>query len=112
MISKWLFNKKGVRLPARLERVSASLMNGLCQRAAELLNCAAPGLIKPGRCPSVRVSATVYTGALVAQPSSKFAVVVSRFNSLVTKQLLEGAQETFTRHGVDTSSVDVSALLQ
>lgn len=29
----------------------------------------------------------------------KFAVVVSRFNALVTKELLEGAIETIVRHG-------------
>jgi 6,7-dimethyl-8-ribityllumazine synthase len=37
-------------------------------------------------------------------------VVVARFNSLVTKQLLEGAHEVFQRHGVAKDNVDVSAV--
>ncbi|MFQ6019928.1 MAG: 6,7-dimethyl-8-ribityllumazine synthase [Dehalococcoidia bacterium] len=37
-----------------------------------------------------------------------FAVVVSRFNDLVTKRLLEGAQDAFERHGVDPDQVDVA----
>ena len=39
----------------------------------------------------------------------RFGVVVARFNSLVTKQLLEGAHETFERHGVSSANVDVGA---
>ena len=34
-------------------------------------------------------------------------MVVARFNSLVTKPLLEGAHEVFHRHGVDAENVDV-----
>ena len=37
----------------------------------------------------------------------RFAVVVARFNSLVTKPLLEGAEEIFHRHGVDAANLDV-----
>jgi 6,7-dimethyl-8-ribityllumazine synthase len=36
-----------------------------------------------------------------------FAVVASRFNDLVTKRLLEGAQDAFERHGVDPDQVEV-----
>lgn len=43
-----------------------------------------------------------------AYPDLQFAVVVARFNSLVTKGLLEGAREAFGRHGVKTSNIDVS----
>ena len=32
---------------------------------------------------------------------------MARFNSLVTKPLLEGAHEVFHRHGVDAANVDV-----
>jgi len=39
----------------------------------------------------------------------KFGIVVARFNSLVTKQLLEGALEDFERHGVDPDNIDVGA---
>eukprot|EP00798_Chlamydomonas_sp_ICE-L_P005647 gene5647-8972_t len=57
---------------------------------------------------SVRANAKVYDGKVMADPTHKFAVVVSKFNSLVTKQLLEGAHETFERHGVSTDHVDVA----
>lgn len=38
----------------------------------------------------------------------KFAIVIARFNDLVTKLLLEGALEAFDRHGGDREEVDVS----
>ena len=40
----------------------------------------------------------------------KFAIVIARFNDLVTKLLLEGALEAFDRHGGDRDAVDVSSL--
>ena len=49
-------------------------------------------------------------GSLVAS-ELKFAVVIARFNDLVTKLLLEGALEAFDRHGGDRDSVDVSAAM-
>jgi 6,7-dimethyl-8-ribityllumazine synthase len=48
----------------------------------------------------------VYEGSLVAT-GLKVAVVVSRFNSLVTEQLLSGAVDAFRRHGVEDRDVDV-----
>jgi 6,7-dimethyl-8-ribityllumazine synthase len=48
----------------------------------------------------------VYEGSLVAT-GLKVAVVVSRFNSLVTEQLLTGAVDALRRHGVKDSDVDV-----
>lgn len=38
----------------------------------------------------------------------RFAVVVSRFNSLVTERLLSGALAAFARHGVAEGGVDVA----
>ena len=38
----------------------------------------------------------------------KFGIVVARFNELITKQLLEGAQDAIRRHGGDTNAVDVA----
>jgi 6,7-dimethyl-8-ribityllumazine synthase len=52
----------------------------------------------------------VYVGSVTARPEWKFGVVVSRFNSLATKPLLEGAHEAFERHGVPAQNVDVSTL--
>ena len=48
----------------------------------------------------------VYEGSLVAT-GLRFAVVVSRFNSLVTEQLLSGAVDTIRRHGGDDGAIDV-----
>jgi 6,7-dimethyl-8-ribityllumazine synthase len=48
----------------------------------------------------------VYEGSLVAT-GLKVAVVVSRFNSLVTEQLLSGAADALRRHGVEDRDVDV-----
>ena len=48
----------------------------------------------------------VYEGSLVAT-GLRFAVVVSRFNSLVTEQLLGGAVDALRRHGADEAAIDV-----
>ena len=48
----------------------------------------------------------VHEGNLVAE-GLRLAVVVSRFNSLVTEQLLRGALDAFQRHGGDEARVDV-----
>lgn len=44
----------------------------------------------------------------VSGASKRFAVVVARFNSLVTERLLSGALEAFSRHGLLEDSVDVA----
>lgn len=38
---------------------------------------------------------------------ARFALVVSRFNSLITERLLEGAVDALCRHGVDRSQLEV-----
>ena len=48
----------------------------------------------------------VYEGSLVAT-GLKVAVVVARFNALVTEQLLAGATDALRRHGVKDGDVDV-----
>ena len=48
----------------------------------------------------------VYEGSLVAT-GLRFGVVVARFNSLVTEQLLAGAVDALRRHGADESAIDV-----
>jgi 6,7-dimethyl-8-ribityllumazine synthase len=50
--------------------------------------------------------ARVYEGNLVS-PKGRFAVAVSRFNSLITEQLLAGAQDALIRHGVAEANIDV-----
>ncbi len=48
----------------------------------------------------------VHEGSLVAT-GLRFAVVVSRFNSLITEQLLSGALDVLRRHGTDEGAIDV-----
>jgi len=48
----------------------------------------------------------VFEGSLVAE-GGKFALVVSRFNALVTEQLLSGAADALRRHGVPDADLDV-----
>ncbi len=48
----------------------------------------------------------VYEGSLVAT-GLKVGIVVSRFNALVTDQLLAGAVDALRRHGVKDADVDV-----
>lgn len=60
---------------------------------------------------AVRVAAAaganVRHGAVVAKPGARFAVVVGRFNDLVTKLLLEGALGAFQSHGATMANVEV-----
>ena len=44
-------------------------------------------------------------GQMLARPDDSFAIVVSRFNDLVTARLLEGAISTLKRHGVLESKI-------
>jgi 6,7-dimethyl-8-ribityllumazine synthase len=47
-----------------------------------------------------------HVGSLVAE-NLRFGVVVARFNDLVTKLLLEGAIEAYTRHGAGADDIEV-----
>ncbi|MBE9167616.1 6,7-dimethyl-8-ribityllumazine synthase [Pleurocapsales cyanobacterium LEGE 06147] len=47
----------------------------------------------------------VFEGTFTYDPSSlRFAIVIGRFNDLVTEKLLSGCQDCLKRHGVDISS--------
>jgi 6,7-dimethyl-8-ribityllumazine synthase len=46
-----------------------------------------------------------YEGQLSAK-GKKFAIVVARFNSFISKQLLDGAMDCLTRHDADKNAVD------
>lgn len=48
----------------------------------------------------------VFEGNFVA-PKGRFAVCVSRFNSLITEQLRAGAEDALVRHGVAPEDIDV-----
>jgi 6,7-dimethyl-8-ribityllumazine synthase len=41
-------------------------------------------------------------------PEGRFAVVVARFNAMVTESLLSGCRDTLARHGVGDDRVDVA----
>ena len=44
-------------------------------------------------------------GQMLARPDDSFAIVVSRFNDLVTGRLLEGAISTLRRHGASEAQI-------
>lgn len=48
-----------------------------------------------------------YQGLLIGK-GLKFAVVISRFNELITSRLLEGAKDALLRHGVEEEHIDVA----
>ncbi len=50
---------------------------------------------------------TYLEGSLVAG-DARFAIVVSRFNELITEPLLNGALDTLKRHGADLDQVTVA----
>ncbi|KAK6928660.1 Lumazine/riboflavin synthase [Dillenia turbinata] len=48
-----------------------------------------------------------FTGSLTRAEGLRFAVVVARFNEIVTKPLLEGALDTFRKYSVRDEDIDV-----
>lgn len=48
----------------------------------------------------------VYEGSLQAQ-GRRFAIVVSRYNELITERLLEGALGVLRRHGASEDAIDI-----
>jgi len=53
------------------------------------------------------LAGTTFEGGLRGEGLS-IAIVVSRFNDLITRQLLAGAQDGLRRHGVEAERVDVA----
>ena len=51
--------------------------------------------------------ATRYEGRL-NRAEGRFAVVVARFNEVITERLLAGALSAFERHGVESERVDIA----
>jgi 6,7-dimethyl-8-ribityllumazine synthase len=47
-----------------------------------------------------------YEGILIGK-GLKFAVVVSRFNEIITTKLLDGARDALLRHGVNEDDIDI-----
>ncbi len=51
--------------------------------------------------------AKYYEGILTGK-NLKFAIIVSRFNDLITSRLLDGAKDALLRHGVSETDIDVA----
>jgi 6,7-dimethyl-8-ribityllumazine synthase len=49
-----------------------------------------------------------YSGSLTVPGGTRFGIVVSRFNDLVTRRLLEGAVDCMERHGADSDGIEVA----
>ena len=49
--------------------------------------------------------ASTFQGQLVCSAESRFAIVASRFNDLITSRLIDGAIETIVRHGGDSEKI-------
>ncbi|MDC2815592.1 6,7-dimethyl-8-ribityllumazine synthase [Leuconostoc suionicum] len=49
----------------------------------------------------------IYKAKLIDLKSKRIAIVVSKFNDLIVKQLLAGAQESLEMHGIDTGNIDI-----
>ena len=50
---------------------------------------------------------TIESNLLASDERDHFAIIVSRFNDLVTRRLLDGALETFRRHGAKDEQLTV-----
>lgn len=48
-----------------------------------------------------------FVGSVIANPEQRYAVVVARFNELVTRLLLAGALDAFARHQVPQDRIEV-----
>ncbi|CAN5762882.1 6,7-dimethyl-8-ribityllumazine synthase [soil metagenome] len=49
-----------------------------------------------------------YSGRLTLQDERRFGIVVSRFNDLITRRLLEAARDCLIRHGADDDRIEVA----
>jgi 6,7-dimethyl-8-ribityllumazine synthase len=49
----------------------------------------------------------IYKAKLIDQTNKKIAIVASKFNDLIVKQLISGAQESLETHGIDESNIDI-----
>lgn len=52
-------------------------------------------------------SKIMYEGALIGE-GLRFAIVIARFNEIITNRLLSGALDAFKRHGVADNGVEVA----
>jgi len=50
----------------------------------------------------------VLSSSMLADPTDSFAIIVSRFNDLVTERLANGATQTLERHGAQTGNITIA----
>lgn len=72
------------------------------------LRCSSPPAQRRRLLPAPCAAVREHVGSPIGNKGNRFAVVVSRFNELVTRLLLAGALEAFSRHGVPEKNVEVS----
>ena len=46
-------------------------------------------------------------GKILLKGSEKIAIICSRFNHIITDRLIEGAQDSFLRHGGNAKNLDL-----
>ncbi|KAK4255821.1 hypothetical protein QN277_008766 [Acacia crassicarpa] len=77
-----------------------------CTRATEIVPLVAVQI--KGRSSLPQTAAVRHlTGSVTRTQGLRFAVVVARFNEIITKQLLEGALNTFKNYSVQDEDIDV-----
>ncbi|KAI9085975.1 hypothetical protein K1719_032052 [Acacia pycnantha] len=77
-----------------------------CTRASEIVPLVA--VQRKGRSSLSQTAAVRHlTGSVTRTQGLRFAVVVARFNEIITKQLLEGALNTFKNYSVQDEDIDV-----
>ncbi|XP_054811100.1 6,7-dimethyl-8-ribityllumazine synthase, chloroplastic-like [Prosopis cineraria] len=77
-----------------------------CTRASEIVPLVAAQ--RKGRSSLLQTAAVRHlTGSVTKTQGLRFAVVVARFNEIVTKHLLEGALNTFKNYSVEDEDIDV-----
>ena len=50
----------------------------------------------------------ILEGVLQADPSARWAIVISRYNETITRRLLQGALDTLRGHGAPDDQIDVA----
>ena len=54
-----------------------------------------------------KIATKVYEGNLIGK-GLKFAIIIARFNEIITTRLLDGAVDGFIRHGVNEADIEVA----
>ncbi|KAL2506115.1 dimethyl-6 [Abeliophyllum distichum] len=103
-ISFSYFTCKPKKIPTKIGATSLSLPSS--QQAQQGFGFSIDR--KPNKDLNAQMSAVRHlTGSLMAAEGLHFAIVVARFNEIITKQLLDGAVDTFKKYSVKEEDIDV-----